>query len=151
MADEEKVNEKDSNELLNIILMVLGILFVILGVMQILPYFGVDSVPEWLVTLLSGSEGARALIGQAGLVTTVLGVWCFIAGVGLMREQEWAWGIGLVVLSLMFVNSIGALIGWISVPATFEVGNFTTWITLLGLIVSVLGFLWLIFTKKIYK
>ena len=125
MADEEKVNERDSNELLNIILMVLGALFVILGVTQILPYFGVV-LPGWLGDVISGSEGAMALIGQAGLVTTVLGVWCFIAGIGLMREQEWAWGIGLVVLSLMFVNSIGALIGWISIPATFEFGNFTT-------------------------
>ena len=151
MTEEENVDERDSNELLNIILMVLGALFIILGVLQILPYFGVDSVPVWLVDIISGSEGARALIGQAGLTTTILGVWCFIAGIGLMREQEWAWGIGLVVLSLMGVNSIGALIGWISVPATFEVANFTTWITLLGLIVSVLGFLWLIFTKKIYK
>jgi hypothetical protein len=150
MTDEEKVNERDSNELLNIILMVLGALFVTLGVIQILPYFGIDP-PGWLGTILSESEGAMALIGQAGLVTTVLGVWCFIAGVGLMREEEWAWGIGLVVLSLMFVNSIGSFISWVTVPGAFDVADFTTWITLLGLIVSVLGFLWLIFTKTIYK
>ncbi|MHA1729702.1 MAG: hypothetical protein ACTSWY_13375 [Promethearchaeota archaeon] len=151
-VDKETGKElPDSNELLNIIMMVLGVLFIIQGVLNILSWFGVLT-PGWLTAITSGDSGqaAMALLGQSGLVTTLLGVWCFISGVGMMREEEWAWGVALIVLSIMFVNALGSLIGWITAPTTFEIGNFTTWITLIGLIVAVLGFLWLIFTKKRY-
>ncbi|MHA1820632.1 MAG: hypothetical protein ACTSU2_01680 [Promethearchaeota archaeon] len=142
----------DSNELLNTIMIILGILFIIQGISLVLVWFNV-APPAWLEqvfgTLSSDpAKAAMALIGQNGLVSIVLGVWCFVSGVGMFQEQEWAWGQALVVLSLMFVNTLGGVINWFSYG--FDAKNWGTWLTLFGFATSILGFFWLIFTKKRY-
>ena len=142
----------DSNEVLNIIMIVLGVLFIIQGLSVFLVWFGVNP-PVWVETIISsvsGTEGqaAMALIGQGGMVTLVLGVWCLISGIGMFQEQEWAWGQALVVLSIMFVNSFATVMTWFA--GAFDASNWTTWITLIGFITSVIGFFWLMFTKKRY-
>lgn len=148
---DKKTGQKlpDSNELLNIILIVLGIIFIIQGVLLFLGLFGV-SIPTWLSAFNQESGTAvSSLLGQTGLVTIVLGVWAFVAGVGMFQEQEWAWGQALVVLSIIFVNTVGIVIGWI-MGSPFVVGSITTWITIVGFVISIVGFFWLIFTKKRY-
>jgi hypothetical protein len=140
--------EKESNNILNIILLVLGALFVIQGVLLVLALFGVG-VPQWIQDIVGASEEVAALLGGSGLVAIVLGVWCFIGAIGMFREQEWGWGQMLVVLSIIFVNSLGTVIGWFSgVP--FDVASLLTWITLFGFIVSVFAFVYLLATKKRY-
>jgi hypothetical protein len=143
----ETVKEKDSNELLNIILMLFGALFVLQGILSILAWFSVP-VPPWL-GLITDPE-VMAVLGQSGIATTVLGIWCFLAGLFMFQEQEFAWGQALVVLSIIFANTIGTVIGWITLAITFNIASVDTWITMLGCLMSVIFFFWLIATKSRY-
>jgi uncharacterized membrane protein len=72
--------KKDSNELLNILMIVLGLLFLFKGVMDLLAWTGII-VPSWL----TGPDLAAALtlFGSQGLISIILGFWCLIAGIGL--------------------------------------------------------------------
>jgi len=140
----------ESNTILNLILIAVGIIFLIQGIVMVLGWAGI-SAPDWLQTLggATGGEAALALFGQNSLITLVLGVWCFIAGVGLFQEQEWAWGQSLVVLSIIITNGVGSLIGWIT-AGTFEIANLLTWITLISFGLSIVAFVYLLATKKRY-
>ncbi|MHA1341681.1 MAG: hypothetical protein ACTSRZ_17325 [Promethearchaeota archaeon] len=140
----------ESNTILNLILIAVGAIFVIQGIIMILGWAGI-AAPEWLQTIggSAGGEAALALFGQNTLVTLILGVWCFIAGIGLFQEQEWAWGQALVVLSIIITNGVGSLIGWIQ-GGTFDISNALTWVTLISFILSIIAFFYLLFTKKRY-
>jgi hypothetical protein len=138
--------EKESNNIINIILLVLGALFVIQGILLVLSLFNI-AVPQWIQDIVGASEEVAALLGGSGLVSIVLGVWCFIGAIGLFREQEWGWGQILVVTSIIIVNSIGTILGWINgVP--FDVAVITNWITIIGFAVAVVVFVYLLATKK---
>lgn len=139
--------KKDSNELLNILMIVLGLLFLFKGVMDLLAWTGII-VPSWL----TGPDLAAALtlFGSQGLISIILGFWCLIAGIGLFREEEYALGMGLVVLSIMAVQGVAAIIGWASHPATFDAAYWPNYILIVAFIVGLLGFFWLLFTYKRY-
>lgn len=138
----------ESNAIVNIILIVLGALFVLQGVLLILAWAGI-SAPDWLNAILAGGDDVMALLGPSSFVTLVLGVWCFIAGIGLFQEQEWAWGQALVVLSIICVNAAGSIAGWISGGA-FDISSLLTWIALIGGILAIVLFVYLLATKKRY-
>ncbi|MBD3349892.1 MAG: hypothetical protein GF364_00220 [Candidatus Lokiarchaeota archaeon] len=149
---DEKTGEelKESNAIVNIIMIVLGALFILQAVLMILAWAEVV-VPTWVQSILDSgaTEAAMALLGQNSLITLVLGVWLFIAGIGLFQEQEWAWGMALIDLSIVITNSVGSIIGWIG-GGTFDVGSLLTWITLIGFIFAVVAFVFLLATKKRY-
>ncbi|MFW9950216.1 MAG: hypothetical protein ACFFKA_08835, partial [Candidatus Thorarchaeota archaeon] len=67
----------------------------------------------------------------------------------MFREEEYAMGMGLVVLSIMAAAGITAIIGWITAGA-FDFTYWPNYITIVAAIVGVFGFLWLIFTYKRY-
>ncbi|MHA1509282.1 MAG: hypothetical protein ACTSO6_11325 [Promethearchaeota archaeon] len=148
---EKKVKKKDSNELLNIIMIILGLLFLFKGVMDFLAWAGII-VPSWLSSFASDPNLAAALtlFGSQGLISIALGFWCLVAGIGMFREEEYAMGIGLVVLSLMALTGVNAVIGWATNPASFDVAYWPNYITLAAFIIGVLGFVWLLFTYKRY-
>ncbi|TFF97902.1 MAG: hypothetical protein EU541_07585 [Promethearchaeota archaeon] len=140
---EEKV--KDSNELLNIILIILGIFYIFIAVMEFLAGAGILSLE-----LYTGSEVSAAMsatLGGRGLLAFVLGVFAVIAGIGMFREEEWALGMALVILAIIVVNSISQIWGLIG-------GQFLTsisfWISLVALIIAAIGFVWLLFTTERY-
>ena len=148
----EKVKEKDSNELLNIILMLFGAVFVMQGVIDILAWFSV-SIPPWLGVIAGGSSEVMAVLGQNGIATTILGVWCFLAGLFMFQEQEFAWGQALVVLSIIFAKTVGPIINWFTESpmfGSFNVASFDTWINLFGCLMSIIFFIWLLVTKDRY-
>ena len=67
----------------------------------------------------------------------------------MFREEEYALGIGLVVLSLMALTGVSSVIGWVTgIP--FDLGYWPNYIVLVAFIVGVLGFVWLLFTYKRY-
>jgi len=145
MSEKSKV--KDSNELLNILMIILGLLFLFKGVMDLLAWGGIV-VPAWLQ--VPGLEAALTQFGSQGLISLALGFWCLVAGIGMFREEEYAMGIGLVVLSIMALTGIGSVIGWITNIGSFDVAYWPNYIILASFIIGLVGFIWLLFTYKRY-
>ncbi len=148
---EKKVKKKDSNELLNILMIILGLLFLFKGVMDFLAWGGII-VPSWLSDFATDPDLAAALtlFGSQGLISIALGFWCLVAGIGMFREEEYAMGMGLVVLSIMAISGITSVIGWISNPASFDLVYWPNYVILVSFIVGLVGFVWLLFTYKRY-
>ena len=144
----EKEKKKDSNELLNILMIIIGILFLLKGITEFLAWSGII-VPAWL-SGLSGASATTALsfFGSQGLVSAILGFWCIVAGIGLFREEEYALGMGLVVLSILAVQGLSSIISWIS--GGFDFAYWPNYIILIAFIIGLLGFFWLLFTYKRY-
>ncbi len=148
MSEKSKV--KDSNELLNVIMIILGLLFLFKGVMDFLAWGGII-VPSWLdITTTPEVAAALTMFGSQGLISIALGFWCLVAGIGMFREEEYAMGIGLVVLSLMALSGVSSVIGWITNPISFDLVYWPNYIVLGAFIVGLVGFIWLLFTYKRY-
>jgi len=148
---EKKERKKDSNELLNFLMIILGLLFLFKGVMDLLAW-GHIIVPSWLSEFGSNPDLAAALtfFGSQGLISITLGFWCLVAGIGMFKEEEYAMGIGLVVLSIMAIQGVSAIIGWVTHPESFDLTYWPYYIVIIAFIVGVLGFFWLLFTYKRY-
>ncbi|MFX0141120.1 MAG: hypothetical protein ACFFDN_46205 [Candidatus Hodarchaeota archaeon] len=143
-----ETKKKDSNELLNILMIIIGLLFVFKAIMEFLAWAGLPwAEPAWLGP---AGDAASSIFGGQGVISILLGIWCLIAGIGMFREEEYAMGIGLVVLSIMAAVGITAIVGWISTPASFDPGYFMTYIIIAATVIGVLGFIWLLFTYKRY-
>ncbi len=144
MGDEKK-SRKDSNELLNFLMIIIGALFILKAVTELLAWAGI-LIPVWL----SPGDEALSVFGSQGIVSILLGFWCLVAGIGLFREEEYALGMGLVVLSIMAAAGITAMVGWIATPATFDATYWPNYITIIAAITGIAGFVWLIFTYRRY-
>ena len=151
MSEKKKEMKKDSNELLNFLMILVGILFLFKGIMDVLAWAGII-VPSWLSDFSTDPDLAAALtfFGSQGLISIALGFWCLVAGIGMFREEEYALGIGLVVLSIMALSGVSSVIGWISNPVSFDLAYWPNYVILVSFIVGLVGFLWLLFTYKRY-
>jgi hypothetical protein len=143
----EVIEKKDSNELLNILMIVIGLLFIFKSIMEFLAWAGIYE-PSWLD--VADLEAATSIFGGQGVISILLGIWCLVAGIGMFREEEYAMGMGLVVLSIMAAVGITAIVGWIYAPASFDPAYFVNYIIIAATVIGVLGFIWLIFTYRRY-
>lgn len=143
----EETKKKDSNELLNILMIIIGLLFILKAVMEFLAWAGIYS-PTWLTG--TGVDEALSIFGGQGVISLLLGFWCLVSGIGMFREEEYAMGMGLVVLSIMAAVGIMAIVGWISAPGSFDPVYWPNYIIIGATAVGVLGFIWLLFTYKRY-
>ncbi|MFX1418113.1 MAG: hypothetical protein ACFE9N_04240 [Promethearchaeota archaeon] len=141
MSESKK---KDSNELLNILMIIIGALFVLMGIINILAWAGINIGFD-----LSNPAVVAALtiLGPSGIVSIVLGFWCLVSGIGMFREEEYAMGMGLVVLSVMAVQTLSIMLSW---GGTEWWTNWISYIILVAFIIGAVGFFWLIFTYKRY-
>ena len=147
MSEETKV--KDSNELLNIILILLGVFYIFLAVMEFLTWAGIPiTLPSWVLGSTVSQE-LQSILGSQGLVTITLGIFAVIAGIGMFKEEEWALGIALVVLAIMTVNAVADLIGIIGAGGAWWL-QWINYITIIVLVIGAIGFLWLVFTTERY-
>ena len=144
---EVKTTKKDSNELLNFLMIIIGALFIFKAVMEFLAWAGIYA-PGWLIGM--GFDEALSIFGGQGVISLLLGFWCLVSGIGMFREEEYAMGMGLVVLSIMAAVGIVAIIGWATAPSTFDLAYWPNYIIIGATIVGVLGFFWLLFTYKRY-
>lgn len=136
--------KKDSNELLNILMIIIGALFILVGIINILAWAGISvgfdlSNPAILAAL--------SILGPSGIVSIVLGFWCLVSGIGMFREEEYAMGMGLVVLSVMAVQTLSIMLSW---GGTTWYTNWINYIILVAFIIGTIGFFWLLFTYKRY-
>jgi hypothetical protein len=139
---------KSSSSILNILIIAVGGIFLFRAIVDFLTLAGLI-LPEMLAEWNLAVGGVAALGGQ-GLVTLVLAVWCIVAGLGMFKEAEWAMGQALVVLSIMVATGVAPLIGLIMDPASFSWGDISGIINLVAFIVGVVGFIWLLVTRRRY-
>jgi hypothetical protein len=143
MTEEKK---KDSNELLNFLMIIIGGLFIFKAITDFLAWANVIPLPSWL----SIGDEALSMFGGQGIISILLGFWCLVSGIGMFREEEYAMGMGLVVLSIMAAVGITAIVGWITSPGSFDAAYWPNYVTIAATAIGVLGFIWLLFTYKRY-
>ena len=141
MSESKK---KDSNELLNILMIIIGALFVLVGIINILAWAGISVGFDLSDPAI---QAALTILGPSGIVSIVLGFWCLVSGIGMFREEEYAMGMGLVVLSAMAAQTLSVMLSW---GGTTWYTNYINYIILVAFIIGVLGFFWLLFTYKRY-
>ena len=139
---------KSSSTILNILIIAVGVIFLFRAIIDFLTLAGLI-LPEMLADWNLAVGGVAALGGQ-GLVTLVLAIWCIVSGLGLFKEAEWAMGQALVVLSIMVATGVAPLIGLILDPASFSWEDISGIINLVAFIVGVVGFIWLLITRRRY-
>lgn len=141
------INEiPDSNELLNLFLVILGGLYVYQAIISFLGLF--IPLPPFLTGFLAWpgiGDTLAVLASLGGTYQIIIGAGALISGIGLNAEQEWAWGMGLLVLIFIAVTSITNMIA--SLASWLSVGFF---IQIICIIASVLGLFWLLGTKERY-
>ena len=140
---QSKALTPDSNELLNIFLIILGGLAIFYGLMTYFPaiFAGLGiPVPAEVI----------AFINTLGTSYFILGIFAFLSGVGMFKEQEWAWGMALMVLTFIIATNIGAIISYI-VGGTFDVANVIMWLQIVSIAFAVIGIPWLLATKARYR
>lgn len=134
-----KSKVKGSSGLLNILLFLLGVVFIFKATIDFLELIGiiVPTIPEIAIT-------------GSWLLSMVLGVWCVISGIGMFKEAEWAMGQALVLLSIMVVITIEQIVGWIFNPGTLDWLYWPNYITLIAFSLGAFGVIWLLATRKRY-
>jgi len=136
--------KKDSNELLNILMIVIGALFILMGILNVLAWAGISVGFDLSNPAI---QAALTILGPSGLVSIVLGFWCLVSGIGMFREEEYAMGMGLVVLSVMAVQTLSIMLSW---GGTTWWTNWINYIIIVAFIIGAVGFFWLLFTYKRY-
>lgn len=148
-----KIKVKTSNTVLNLLLIVMGLLFIFKAVLDFLSLAGLSElVPIFLQDLSGelGSSAALTVFGSQGLISVALGFWSIVAGIGMFKQEEWAMGQALVILSIMVLSVIFPVLNWIINPSSFQITFWPTYITLATFIMGIIGFIWLLATRKRY-
>ncbi|HUX99435.1 MAG TPA: hypothetical protein VMV49_07780 [Candidatus Deferrimicrobium sp.] len=133
----------DSNELLNIFLMILGGLCILFGLMIYFP-----EIFSGLAIIFPAE--VMAFMGILGTSQLILGGFALLAGIGMFKEQEWAWGMALMVLIFIIANTISAVINYIITPP-FQWDNIIMWIQIASCVIAAIGVPWLLATKARYR
>ena len=139
---------KSSSTILNLLIIAIGAIFLFRAIVLILASFGVV-FPDFFDEIVKSIEGFEAL-GSQGIISLVLAIWCIISGIGLFKEAEWAMGQALVVLSVTVATTIESVITLVLNPASFDYTDVSGWINLIAFIVGVVGFIWLLITRRRY-
>ena len=141
---ESKV--KTSSSVLNLLLIILGLLFIFMAVLNFLLLADIY-VPEFLEDI---SSEELSIFGSQGFISIALGFWSIVAGIGMFREAEWAMGQALVILSIMVISGISPIFTWITSPWLFDIQYWPNYITLIAFVGGIIGFIWLLVTRKRY-
>jgi len=139
---------KSSSSILNILIIAVGGIFLFRAIIDLLTLFGLI-LPEILADWNLAVGGVAALGGQ-GLVSLVLAFWCIVSGVFMFKEVEWAMGQALVVLSIMIATGVAPVYFLISKPSSFSWTDISGIINIVAFIVGVVGFIWLLVTRRRY-
>lgn len=148
-----EIKVKTSNKLLNSLLIIIGLLFLFKAVLDFLSLAGLSGfLPDFLQDLSTelGSSAALTVFGSQGLISIALGFWSIVAGIGLFEDAKWAFGQALVILSIMVLSVIFSIINWITNPLSFDLTFWPNYLTLTTFIMGLVGFIWLLATKKRY-
>ncbi len=140
---KNKANLPDSNELLNIFLIIIGGITVIYGFSYYFP-----SLFTWLQDITTNPDFQTYFV-VLGSIHVIIGCFSIIAGIGMFQEQEWAWGMALLILTFIIINAIVTLINTVA-GGSFSLDNISFWIQLISIPFAALGIPWLLATKERY-
>ncbi len=133
---------KQSSWFLNLLMLIIGLISILLAVMN---YLYASSPPAWWPLTGPGTAAFSAMISLP------IGVWMFIAALGLWREQEWAYGASLVCFTvIIFSGLVGVVTGIMTNVGTFF-GAWPNWVAFIIVLIAVVGFLYLLFTMNRYS
>jgi len=133
-------SEKGGSWLYGLILIIAGAFILITGILNVIGFNPIYDLlpPEY-----------QYLAGVSGYTNIAIGAWALIGGYGLIKDQEWGWGISLVVLSLVIVSYISEVIaGFLAFNIYMTDINF--WLKFVALIIAAIGIVYLLATKKRY-
>ncbi|MBD3354159.1 MAG: hypothetical protein GF364_21940 [Candidatus Lokiarchaeota archaeon] len=137
---------------LSTIFMIIGSVLIVKGAFYVIGELGYTSLlPTYLAEILTHvGEVGDSMVSQSGLINIVLGLWCFISGVGLMKEKEWAWGMTIMVLSVIMVSSSAIIVNLASGIAV-DWTSFLTWADIGIFVFGAFFFLYLLITNRRYN
>ena len=101
MSKEEESKGKGGSWLYGFILMGTGTLLTILGILELLGY---SYIYSFLVA--NGQEDVAVMLSIGGILNLVVAMFAIAGGFGLIIDQEWAWGISMLVLTYTIGASI---------------------------------------------
>ncbi|MBD3230183.1 MAG: hypothetical protein GF329_18535 [Candidatus Lokiarchaeota archaeon] len=132
------------------VLMASGILILILGVMDLLNF---NFIWNYISTVVPDGSEIANMIPVAGVTNFVIGIFAIIGGYGLIIDQEWAWGISMLILTYTAVQAVVYIatnfLPMITSPSDLLASS-TFWVGLVVLIISVIGIIYLGITKYKY-
>ena len=134
----------DSNELLNIFLIILGIFYLMQGILMYFPWllYINGNVGNVLGSVFL-SEGGLAFANTLSGNYIVIGGGALMAGIGMFAEQEWGWGMALIILLIVIFSSIFSVLA-------FNWASWIWWVQVLSLVFAIIGIPWLLATKERY-
>jgi hypothetical protein len=109
----------------------------------LVPYILGGTTPDW-----DPFTGPATGVFSNILGSMWIGVWLFIAGLGLMKSKSWAGVAAMVCFTIILANgAIGVIQLIIALPTTF----FTYWpldVAVILVVFAAIGFLYLLLTWK---
>jgi len=140
----EALTPKHGVIIINLFLLVIGVLAIIYGLIVYFPHYFSLVLPSEVVTLL------ETMGGPLGTITILLGIFAFLAAISMFNAQEYGWGMALVVLSFIIMNSITQVWALLTSGAT-PWTSITFWLQLISVIMAVIGIPWLLVTKGRFR
>ncbi|MFX1294235.1 MAG: hypothetical protein ACFFD2_05180 [Promethearchaeota archaeon] len=125
-----------------------GVIITILGILELLNYSYVYSV-----LVANEVEDLAVMMSIGGIMNLVIAIFAIAAGFGLIIDQEWAWGISMLILVYTTVVSIKNIIESNLSLAISPSGGYAAAILIVSIvmiIVSVIGLIYLGLTKSKY-
>lgn len=139
----EELTPKHGVIIINIFLLIIGVISILYALIVYLPtYFAFVLPPEVIVLLTT-------MGGPLGTITIVLGLFAFIAAIGMFNAQEYAWGMGLMVLAFIIANSFTQVWALLTTGAPWT--SITFWLQLISVVIAVIGIPWLLARKARFR
>jgi len=130
--------------LYGLILMIAGGFILINGILNAL---GITFLAGYLALV---DPELAVLATSLGYIYLAIGAWGIIGGIGLIKDQEWGWGISLVVLSSVIVAFLADVVSAIMTMALFATFDLVIIIKLVAIIIAIVGIVYLLLTKEKY-
>ena len=157
MSDKEKTREelkkiskgKGGSWIYGIILMLGGVLLLALGILDLLGY---SWIYNYLISI--ALNDLAAALPVAGIMNFVIGLFAVISGYGLIIDQEWAWGIAMLILVYSAVQAVIYIIqNYLSLllSPSILIDQAMFWVSISVLIVAITGLIYLGLTKYKYE
>lgn len=125
--------------LYGIILMVSGGFILVTGILNSL---GISVLNDYLGEL---APELSVIWESTGWTHMAIGAWGIIGGIGLIKDQEWGWGISLVILTLVIITFLADVIAGL-----MSIMDILGWVKLAALIIAGVGIVYLLLTKEKY-
>lgn len=131
-----------------IILIVAGAFLLINSILNLIGWN-----PIAVLGAMTGSDAALRAVQTSAYTDMVISAWAVIGGIGLIKDQEWGWGVSLLILTYVIVKFLFEIIQSIAVlvaaPA-LAIYSINVWIYVILFVIAAVGVVYLLATKVKY-